>query len=157
MDGHKSVLVNSSNIAVIKLSGGISKGKLNYFFYLHTAIVYKTLLDLKRPTEPRRQRSQNGSFNQHFTAPSYNRNQKANGISMRIVVQYMDKSCNTKISVTGNYMTRFNPFNRARDDDDLSVSMASEVTSIASDDSGDISLAELGLTEDYFAQPEVCN
>jgi len=49
---------------------------------------------------------------------------------------------------------RFNPFNRSPEDSEYSASNAtaeSESISVASSDSLDASLAELGLTEDYFA------
>lgn len=60
--------------------------------------------------------------------------------------------------VTGNYTMRTNPFNRDmrasdEEEDSMSRSNGSEFTSTTSE-SGDVSLAELGLTEDYFGHPE---
>lgn len=59
-------------------------------------------------------------------------------------------------------LSRFNPFNKNQqlsddDEDEYSRSNTSDYTSTttSSDLSGDVSLAELGLTEDYFAHPKV--
>nr|XP_039252548.1 differentially expressed in FDCP 8-like [Styela clava] len=59
-----------------------------------------------------------------------------------------------------SHSPRFNPFNDDKglfsdiDDDSRVPSSGSELTSTTSEGSADVSLAELGLTEDYFAQPD---